>query len=571
MPARGANRTGRRPSRRGRVWRLTIAGAACALVLALVWGAGRLWFEYRLSRLIARGLELTPSRVLAEGGARLRAWEAALSAAQRDEVVRRLVARYPLGDARVRALLAHLSGCDFGDRGDDWNAWLREKASASADAWATRNRVQLEPLWSAPVGLTSWFSTVIPIDGSVFVASLGGTLGERGDEADGVVRVDGATGQAVLIFRPADPGLRELVGLSAADDCLFVSCQNGYCYCVTPDGELIWKARVGPAATSPPLATDVNRDGLLDAVVMARGNRVVALSGVNGRTLWVTPLGEDGGGETVHRAGLALAPEGGDAMEIIASTAGGAVARLDRRTGRRRGPLRSLNGDQRGAIVTCDPRHFAGLTLAAATRAGAVWLFRTDGEDMEPVLGPTLALRPTVNVFATPRTLTARKPRLLLACVGSSGTASANSLCAFNEGGLVWRVPAPGNTWGSPAIADLDGDRRSDIVLAASERLGDGSRGGLVTVVSDQGRTLARYRHGAAVECSPVVADVDGDQRLELLICDDDGMMHCYATGAVGPVEWGTFGGDPHNTFNAENAYSYGQAPVRFQWHWRCP
>ena len=76
-------------------------------------------------------------------------------------------------------------------------------------------------------------------------------------------------------------------------------------------------------------------------------------------------------------------------------------------------------------------------------------------------------------------------------------------------------------------------------------------------------------RFDAGLECPPVVADVDGDHRLDILVADRAGRLHCYDTRSPGAIEWGLPLGDAHNTQNAENAYAYGQTPVGFQWRWR--
>jgi len=73
----------------------------------------------------------------------------------------------------------------------------------------------------------------------------------------------------------------------------------------------------------------------------------------------------------------------------------------------------------------------------------------------------------------------------------------------------------------------------------------------------------------APIECSPVIADVDGDMRLEVLVADQRGWLHCYATGRIGPVEWGLAAGDSHNTRNREHAYSFGQTPCGAQLRWK--
>ncbi|MGE3182786.1 MAG: hypothetical protein AB7N71_14240, partial [Phycisphaerae bacterium] len=56
---------------------------------------------------------------------------------------------------------------------------------------------------------------------------------------------------------------------------------------------------------------------------------------------------------------------------------------------------------------------------------------------------------------------------------------------------------------------------------------------------------------------------------LELLIADRNGTLHCYKTFRAGAVDWGLPNGDPRNTRNSENAYSFGQTPAGLQWDWR--
>ena len=91
----------------------------------------------------------------------------------------------------------------------------------------------------------------------------------------------------------------------------------------------------------------------------------------------------------------------------------------------------------------------------------------------------------------------------------------------------------------------------------------------MLTVVSALGHVLQRVELDAPVECSPVVADVNGDNHLEILVADQSGRMYCYATPGFGPVEWGLFGGDSRNTRNAANAYAFGQTLFGRQGQWK--
>jgi len=88
-----------------------------------------------------------------------------------------------------------------------------------------------------------------------------------------------------------------------------------------------------------------------------------------------------------------------------------------------------------------------------------------------------------------------------------------------------WPVEVGGAVFSSPALADLDGDRRLETIVGATDgRIyclnADGSIRWRTLLVDRDGRSYETLRDRRGwVLGSPVVADIDGDGDLEVLVC----------------------------------------------------
>jgi outer membrane protein assembly factor BamB len=154
----------------------------------------------------------------------------------------------------VRRLLTHVTGVDYGDRAPDWERWLQARkrlANGQQPSIPPRERVDLSERWTARIGLTSFFSTLIPLDGRIYASSLGAAFDDPADRADGVVRIDGRSGEALLIFEPPEKGPRDILGIAYADNTVFAACRNGFVYALELDGRLRWKSNTGAARRQP--------------------------------------------------------------------------------------------------------------------------------------------------------------------------------------------------------------------------------------------------------------------------------------------------------------------------------
>lgn len=521
---------------------------------------------------------LDPARGTAETATALRDWERRTGAIWKDQRAafgQYLLDNTSLRERSTRLMLTRAVGVDFGDRTDDWERWDKSRraiARGQQPDTPRSQRVRFDPLWSAPIGLTAWFTTIIPLDGTIYVASLGAEFDARGDAADGLVRVDGRTGESALVFSPPDAPPRDVIGIAAAGDGLFVACYNGFVYRLGPDGDVQWKMHVASAVVGPPVALDFNRDNQIDVVVLTRAGKVVALSGTTGKTVWVRTAGSRADERSApEQLGATIAAgevSGGAGPELVCTTAGGEVTIFSALGGDLRARSTLPGGSLAGAFVR-DRTDSGGPTAYLGDRFANVWSVMESGAKLDVLRAGEVAVRESDTFVAALRTMGNLNGTLSLLATISGAEPDASGAAAFGPLGMEWRRPIPGAIWATPAVANLNDDRASELVFVANQPDPAGREVGVILIVSRSGHVLLTRALPAPVACSPVVADVNGDDRLELLVADQAGTLHCFATDGIGPVEWGLMCGDSANTRNVTNAYAWGQTRFGLQRAWR--
>ncbi|MBL8878194.1 MAG: PQQ-binding-like beta-propeller repeat protein [Phycisphaerales bacterium] len=555
-----------------------------ALIAIIVVGA---WYVLRsrgVDGAIRRGLSLLQgAQSAAEVDAALAQWEREYGAGdRRDEIITAMLERFPLSDLHVRELLVHVAGADYGDRADDWKRWRESRRHlrlGEQPKLQAGERIKLEKRWEAPVGLTAWFSTIISLDGRIYVSSLGAGFDVVDDEADGVVRVDGASGASEYIFRPLSRRGSDIVGIAAGANRLFVASRGGAIYAIDLDGGVIWEAAIDGIVFSPPLSMDVNRDGMDDAVIATRTGRIVALSGANGKPIWSLGASRRPGGrgsandEVAAAATLAAGHIASDSSPDILAVFPDATLRiLLSATGAPRLEQTERAGFLAGSVV-CGNRPAGAPRAYIADREARIWSLTRAERKVDLV--PTWMAAQQATVIAVPRTIDlveGNAPAVLACTSGAARGGGAVSL--LDATGVRWRYVVDGAVWSTPVVANLSREREKDagrreIVVCSVVTDLDGQQRGVLLVLSMDGHVLRTLDLPAPADAAPLICDIDGDQKLDLLIADRAGMLHCYATEGVGPVEWGSFLGDTHNTSNSVNAYSFGQTPFGYQARWR--
>lgn len=503
---------------------------------------------------------------------------------RRDEWINHTLDKYALNQPHVRRLIAHVAGVDYEDRADDWKRWRSTRKKLADEAQPSvpmRERVELVERWRTAVGLTTFFSTIVCVDGAIFVPSLGAAFDDAADTADGIVRIDGRSGEAQFIFEAPDKGPRDILGIVFADGALMAACRNGFVYGVSPDGKLRWKAPTGAKLASAPLALDANRDGAADVAVVTMNGRVCVFSGKDGRSLWTTtidlaPRGHDfdAGANSPEQAALratlslgALPPSGASAL--IVTTASGIVHALAASGGKALW-RQSLDVGALGGTTCVSAKPGGMATWFAGDLGGRAWMTRSTERSFELAIRWELDHPVDWRLLAPVRTSETIGPvAAVIACTVGDPRGLGGAIFKLSPSGHNWRFTPGGAIWAAPAIADVNGDGKSEVICASSGVSESGQWWSWLSVISGEGHLLRQAWIDGAVECPPIIADVDGDGTLEILLSDRRGLLRCIATNRAGPVEWGSIGGDTRNSRNAGDAYSFGQSPFGHQAGWK--
>lgn len=565
---------------------LSAIAGACLLLGLLGWWSLQ---AYRLRWAIDDALQTIGNvESVEERAVALRIWEqrtAPYWRGGRADLVEALLQRRPDQIPAVRDLLGYLTEANFANRIDDWQRWARNKADLERGRNLTvvrRERVQVDPLWRVPIGRVTPNCTLMVLNAEILLITRGEQIGQA-DAYDGILRIDGQSRQADYFYTAPEDDATQVVGFTLVDRTLAAVTDRGTLFRLAQDGAPQGGVLpLGARPCSAPLAIDTNSDGATDVVVVTSAGNVIAMSGASGRTPWVTALPrferDEAPGAPETQAWLAS----GDLLEsagreIFVTTLSGRVYVLSARDGRvlwQQDLGAPLDGP---ALVfdTAEDGHFAAVL---GDGARFLWHFERRGDRLDAFRFTRNGLSSTAALHLAPRTLEqpdGAPPLLIIGSANADGRGSA--IAAYNGTAVEWRAPLRGTLVTPPAVADLNRnprDPRSEIVAITANLLpeSDDEPRGWMYVLSPDGHYLRVVEFDAPLILGPVIADADGDARLEVLVADTAGQLHCFGTAGpggasgLGRVEWGLPAGDPHHSNNLTDAYQWGQRIRELQW-----
>ena len=347
--------------------------------------------------------------------------------------------------------------------------------------------------------------------------ALRGPVVKAGWPAAGDQAADGVLGSPALGDLDQDGDL-EIFALSSRGD---ASLREA-------DGSLVsgWPiAFRGNTEQSSPLVEDLDGNGQVE-LVFVRDRKVHVLD-ASGRELagWPQEIGEmvlcsPAAGDVDGDGRKEVVVVSQDARVHVFDAAGRLLPGWPRKVG--------ANSNTSPALVDLDGR--PGLEILAGTGDGLLVALRADGAapagSWPARLGPMGPASPAV------------------ADLDGNG---AVDIVAANINGRLFRIDRTGRvadlgklpgTWvfSSPVVGDLNGDGRPEIAIGSGQY--DGS--GFVTVVDGDGRLLPGWPVATevAVAAAAALADLDGDRRPEVIVPDLRGGLHVWQAAGKSLGGW---------------------------------
>ncbi|HEY3233509.1 MAG TPA: PQQ-binding-like beta-propeller repeat protein [Polyangiaceae bacterium] len=413
----------------------------------------------------------------------------------------------------------------------------RAEQTQTAPVHTVTLKTQLKEKWHARVGKTTFRTTLAQVGHSIVLGTHGQSLNGKNEPSDGVYVIDGATGHTQRTIRTPGTGDLDVGGVAVDGDVVYFTADNAQIAAASlSSGKILWKQAARGKARPAPALGDLNRDGHVDVVVGDESGALRALDGRDGANLWAAATGtnEYGAGGFIAAAAIVdIDGDGGD--DVVAGARDGILTAYRGRDGQVIWQVQEKSGmhaspcyadfDQDGRPELLAAWSYGDVAILDARTGTRRWSARLeqDGGGIE-------------GLFGTPVPL-AGAPGVLIAPTAWWG--EADGIIGVGVDEREFRAHL-GRVSASAVVGDLDMDGVNEAVIGTET-------GKLVALHADGGYSELAQLKGA-IEAPALLADVDGNGSVELLVASNDGLLTCFESGSRAPPVIARFrGASNHN------------------------
>lgn len=394
--------------------------------------------------------------------------------------------------------------------------------------------------WQTYIGTTTYRTNILEQDGFVFVGSNGKGANLDLDELDGVFKIDAETGKVKETYRSQILGDNDVTGIGLKDGKLYFGTDNYYFYCFDEKtGEELWKFNVPYDVESVPVITDLDGDQKDEVIFSVQHNGVYCLNTEDGSVKWkldsisshegnVAPLVVDCNDDGILDVicGFRGMPENSDLAGFKMAHYGDYLMALNGKNGL------PIWGKTTGAGIHASPflyEESGELRIATLDAYGEFQILNLKGELVKGVnFGYNKYMSPVMY-----------EGHLLLS---DYQIYLGDDAFELQENGFNKLI----NEKSPEHSGTLKGERSATTLIADVLGTGDqqfisvGESGGMY-ITNSKGEILKEIVFSKGAEATPLIKDIDGDGKLEMLIASLDGTLYCFNTKSSGEAFYGQF------------------------------
>jgi outer membrane protein assembly factor BamB len=385
--------------------------------------------------------------------------------------------------------------------------------------------------WKARIGYTSYRTTLQYANGIVFAPSNGKSTKSLKDNLDGVHLINGRTGEHENRLVIGEYGDRDVNGVAVSASKIVFGDDNNNIAAFDWSGKLLWINRARSDFEGAPTLLHINNDIVLDVIAATEDGTLYAFEGKTGEVVWdfkpaITPELAYPRDRSFMGSASVIDINKDNYKDVIIGNRNGLFYVFNGKDGQILWKHRAT--EPSGILSSPLVR---GKTIHYVESYGYLHKLTIKGRSLEKIAlspqdYPQFVAMPMVNDKNT-------------TVIGTTFYSQENgywSLAQFKKE-VFENV---GKISSSAILANVDSSKDQEFIFITES--------GWLIILGEDGELKGKFKLIVGGEATPLIADVDGDSYLELLIALNDQYLYCYDLQSKGPVQWGQFRANPYNT-----------------------